>query len=44
MNEHQQMALDHPCRLAIETVHPRFVRLNHAAGVSIVLTINSGYQ
>jgi hypothetical protein len=38
----QKIALDHHCRLAGETVHPRF----GTAGplFSIVLTVNSGYE
>jgi hypothetical protein len=42
MNTHQQEALHHHCRLAIETMHPRFA---YKMGThSIVLTINSGYE
>jgi hypothetical protein len=42
MNEYQQRALKHPCRLAIETAHPRF---GHKKGTySIVLTINNGHE
>jgi hypothetical protein len=42
MNKQQQTAMNHHCRLAAETVHPRFAykRGTH----SIVLTINSGYE
>lgn len=43
MNTHQQVALAHHCRLAVETVHPEFsyVLVN---GLSVVLTVNSGYE
>jgi hypothetical protein len=42
MNRHQQVALEHPCRLAAETAHPRFgfVRPTY----TVVLTVNSGYE
>lgn len=41
MHEHQQTALAFPCRLGIETVHPRF---GYKGGThSIVLTVNNGY-
>lgn len=43
MNRHQKTALDHHCRLSIETMHPRFARLL-ANGFSVVLTLNSGYE
>lgn len=36
-------ALEHPCRLAIETTHPRFTAVD-PAGFSVVLTLNSGYE
>lgn len=39
-----ETALRHHCRLAIETIHPRFGRTSTALGVSIVLTVNSGYE
>jgi hypothetical protein len=42
MNEQQKAAFDHPCRLGIETLHPRFGRVNGLH--SIVLTINYGYE
>lgn len=42
MNEQQQVALAHHCRLAAETCHPRF---RYRMGThSIVLTLNSGYE
>lgn len=40
--EHRRRALQHPCRLAIETAHPRFNWME--GGYSIVLTVNSGYE
>lgn len=43
MNRNQLTAIEHPCRLAAETVHPRFGR-RHPAGYTIVLTINYGYE
>ena len=43
MTEHQRVALAHQCRLAIETVHPRFIRFI-GGRYSVVLTINSGYE
>lgn len=43
MNAHQKVALKFPCRLGIETTHPRFCYVvSHA--YSIVLTINNGYE
>ena len=39
----QRTALMHHCRLAGETMHPRFGRLIRA-GISLVLTVNSGYE
>lgn len=42
MNEQQQTAFVFPCRLGIETVHPRFA---HKGGThSLVLTVNNGYE
>ena len=43
MNKHQATALDWHCRLSIETMHARFAR-RLPSGVSIVLTVNSGYE
>ena len=42
MNKHQQTALEHFCRLAVETIHPQF-RIIHSPH-SIVLTVNAGYE
>ena len=42
MNEHQETALQHHCRLAVETANPKFA---YKAGIhSVVLTVNSGYE
>lgn len=43
MTPAQRTALAHHCRLASETVHPRF---RHAFGLSenLILTVNSGYE
>jgi len=44
MNKHQRLALDHHCRLATETVHPRFGRVRPGGLFKVVLTANSGYE
>lgn len=44
MNRPQRLALDWHCRLATETVHPRFARLVRGGTYSVVLTVNSGYE
>jgi hypothetical protein len=38
-----EVALRYHCRLALETVHPRFGRTD-PAGYSVILTVNSGYE
>lgn len=43
MTPAQQTALRHHCRLAAETVHPRF-RTVLPTGLSVVITVNSGYE
>lgn len=43
MNTQQHNALTFHCRLAVETIHPRF-SYAIAGSHSIVLTINSGYE
>lgn len=43
MNRHQHTAIDHHCRLAIETMHPDFAR-RLPSGLSVVLSVNSGYE
>lgn len=44
MNIHQQTALDDHCRLACETAAPRFRWLVQHGRVSVMLTVNSGYE
>lgn len=42
MDKQQKIALDHHCRFAFETVHPRFaVRYDN---YSVILTVNSGHE
>jgi hypothetical protein len=43
VNRHQRTAIDRHCRLSIETMHPRFGRAL-PNGLSVVLTVNSGYE
>lgn len=43
MNRHQTVAIDRHCRLSIETMHPQFAR-RLPSGLSVVLTVNSGYE
>lgn len=43
MNATQLLAVEHHCRLAGETIHPRFGR-SLRIGMSVVLTVNSGYE
>ena len=43
MNHHQKTALENHCRLAVETLHPRFRWLT-SDGFSVILTVNSGYE
>jgi len=43
LSERQRTALLHHCRLAAETINPRFAeRLRR--GVTLVTTVNSGYE
>jgi len=42
MTRAQQIAIEHHCRLACETVHPRFIRVTGLA--SVIVTVNSGYE
>lgn len=44
MNKQQRLALEYHCRLATETVHPRFGRLRRGGLFTVVLTVNSGYE
>lgn len=41
--EQRVRALQHHCRLAAETTHPRFKWLD-PRGFSVILTVNSGYE
>jgi hypothetical protein len=43
MNDAHRTAIRYHCRLAIETAHPRY-RHRLARGLSLVLTVNSGYE
>lgn len=42
MNRHQQLALEHHCRLAEETLRPQLAYVY--PGCSIILSVNSGYE
>lgn len=39
----QETAILHHCRLAGETMHPRFARVV-ASDYSVIVTVNSGYE
>jgi hypothetical protein len=43
MTNAQRIAVEHHCRLATETMHPRFRRLSRGH-LSVILTVNSGYE
>lgn len=43
MNRHQSTALARHCRLSIETMRREFARAL-PGGMSVVLTVNSGYE
>jgi hypothetical protein len=43
MNRHQDTAITCHCRLSVETMHQRFSR-RLPSGLSVVLTVNSGYE
>jgi hypothetical protein len=43
VNKHQATALGRPCRLSIETLHPRFGWMT-PSGLTVILTVNSGYE
>ena len=43
VNRHQALALDWHCRLSVETMQPKFARML-PNGLSVVLTVNSGYE
>lgn len=42
MTSQQRIAIEHPTRLAVETMHPRFRERNGITAV--ILTVNSGYE
>ena len=42
MNTAQRLAITNPCRLAVETMHPRFA--TRTGRWSLVLTVNTGYE
>lgn len=44
MNAHQRRALAEHCRLAVETMNPAFAYALPKRNVSVVLTVNSGYE
>lgn len=44
MTPEQRVALANHCRLALETFRPEFRRVVPHLGVSLVLTVNSGYE
>ncbi len=44
MNKHHETALNFHCRLATETMHPRFARLVRNGSFSVIVTVNSGYE
>ena len=43
MNRHQALALTRHCRLSVEALRPGFAR-PLPGGLSVVLTVNSGYE
>jgi hypothetical protein len=44
MNSHQQTAIDNHCRFAFETAQAKFLALTENGTVSVILTVNSGYE
>lgn len=44
MTPAQLTALVHHCRLAVETIHPRFRHVFSNSVISVILTVNSGYE
>ena len=44
MTPQQRTAIEQHCRLSIETMRPEFAWAVPAAGVTVVLTVNSGYE
>jgi len=43
MTKQQQNAMDHPCFLATETAHPRYMKVQRGR-CSVIVTINAGYE
>jgi hypothetical protein len=44
MNDAHKTALTYHCRLATETMHPRFARVIRGGLFSVIVTVNSGYE
>jgi hypothetical protein len=44
MTKHQAIAIHHHCRFAFETAQPQFCYVILGGRISIVLTVNSGYE
>lgn len=44
MNQHQKTAIENHCRFAFETAQPKFARALDNLAVSVVLTVNSGWE
>lgn len=44
MNRHQDTAITYHCRLSVETMHGRFARMLADRGLSVIVTVNSGYE
>jgi len=42
VTDQQRTAIQWPCRLAIETLHPRYRR--RGAMTSAIVTVNTGYE
>lgn len=42
MTPKQKIAIENPCLLACETMHPRFASMH--SGGSVILTVNTGYE
>jgi hypothetical protein len=40
----QREAIEHHVRLASECVNPRFRTVNRRNGLSVIVTVNSGYE
>lgn len=44
MTPAQRTAITTPCLLAFECAHPRYQRLASGGKVSVIVTVNSGYE